>query len=194
MNLAVLLSGTGRTLDNFHEAIAAGRMPGAIKVVVSNVESALGLEKARRYGYAAACGPDSDAINRILAGYEIDLVLLAGFLKLYRPPAHLARRVLNIHPSLIPAFCGAGFYGMRVHRAVWEKGVKVSGCTVHFANDVYDDGPIVVQKCVDISGCASPEEIADAVFAAECEAYPEAVRLVAEHGVDHFWDRGGEGR
>ena len=193
MNLAVLLSGTGRTLDNFHESIRSGRMRGEIRVVVSNAEDALGLEKARNYGYPAHHAPDNEAINRVLAGYDIDLVLLAGFLKLYTPPPHLARRVLNIHPSLIPAFCGAGFYGMRVHRAVWDKGVKVSGCTVHFANEVYDEGPIVVQKCVDISGCQGPEEIAAAVFAAECEAYPEAVNLVAEKGVDHFWDRGRQG-
>ncbi len=191
MKLAVLLSGTGRTLDNFHDAISAGRMRGEIQVVVSNVEGVLGLEKARKYGYPAHHAPDNEAINRVLSGYDIDLVLLAGFLKLYRPPENLARRVLNIHPSLIPAFCGTGFYGMRVHRAVWDKGVKVSGCTVHFANDIYDDGPIVVQKCVDISGCSGPDEIADLVFAAECEAYPEAVNLVAEKGVDYFWNRAG---
>ena len=121
-------------------------MPGSIEVVVSNMAEALGLEKARNYGYPAFHAPDSEATNRILADYEVELILLAGYLKLYQPPPHLARAVLNIHPSLIPSFCGPGFYGMRVHRAVKARGVKVSGCTVHFANEVYDEGPIVVQQ------------------------------------------------
>ncbi len=188
MNLAVLLSGTGRTMDNFHQAINSGRMRGEIRVVISNVAGVPGLEKAAGYGYPAHYARDDEAINRIIAGYDVDLVLLAGFLKLYTPPAHLGRRVLNIHPSLIPSFCGPGFYGMRVHRAAWNRGVTVSGCTVHFANDLYDDGPIVVQKCVDVVDCASPGDIAERVFAVECEAFPEAVNLVGEKGVDYFWD------
>ncbi len=187
MRMGVLLSGTGRTLDNFHERIAAGTMQGEIVVVVSNVAGALGLEKARRYGYPAVHAEGNAAINEVLAAHGVELVLLAGYLKLYQPPPHLSRSVLNIHPSLIPMFCGAGFYGMRVHRAVFERGLKVSGCTVHFANEVYDEGPIVVQKCVSIADCATPEEVAARVFDAECEAYPEAVNLVHERGVDAFW-------
>lgn len=188
MNLAVLLSGSGRTLDNFHNHITAGTMPGAIKVVISNVKDVLGLQKAENYGYPAHHAATSEAINRVIAHYDIDLVLLAGFLKLYTPPAHLSKAVLNIHPSLIPSFCGDGFYGMRVHRAVYEKGVKVTGCTVHFANEVYDEGPIVVQKCVSLEDTDSPEDIAHKVFEAECLAFPEAVRLVAEKGVNYFWE------
>lgn len=187
MNLAVLLSGSGRTLDNFQQQIEAGRMAGRIQVVIANTADALGLAKARGYGLAAFHAPDSAAINRILADYPVDLVLLAGFLKLYTPPEHLRRAVLNIHPSLIPAFCGAGMYGMRVHRAVKERGCKVSGCTVHFANEVYDEGPIVVQKCVSLADDDSPEQIAAKVFAAECEAYPEAINLVARRGIASFW-------
>ena len=187
LDLAVLLSGTGRTLDNFHERIAAGTMDGRIAVVVSNSADALGLEKARRYGYPAHVGKNNDEINAILADHDLDLILLAGFLKLYVPPPALARRVLNIHPSLIPSFCGAGYYGMRVHRAVYERGVKVSGCTVHFANEVYDEGPIVVQRAVALDDDDDPEAIAAKVFAAECEAYPEAVNKVAARGVEYFW-------
>ena len=146
--LAVLLSGSGRTLDNFHQRIRAGALHAEIQVVVSNVASALGLEKARRYGYPA-CHATSDAeINRILAGYDIDLIALAGYLKLYAPPPQLRRAVLNIHPALIPSFCGAGFYGHHVHEAVKAKGCTVSGCTVHFADERYDEGPIVLQQCV----------------------------------------------
>lgn len=187
MKMAVLLSGGGRTLDNFHERLLAGTMQGEIAVVVSNLAEAKGLAKATGYGYPAFHAADSAATNLILANYGIDLVLLAGYLKLYQPPANLARRVLNIHPSLIPAFCGPGFYGMKVHRAVKARGVKVSGCTVHFANEVYDEGPIVVQRCVPVESEDNPEDIAARVFAAECEAYPEAINLVCERGVDYFW-------
>jgi len=186
--MAVLLSGTGRTLDNFHEKIEQGLLRGRIQVVLSNQADALGLVKARNYGYPAFHASDNDSINAILRDYDIDLICLAGFLKLYVAPASLRRAVLNIHPSLIPAFSGAGFYGMRVHRAVKARGVKVTGCTVHFANEEYDEGPIIVQKCVPISAHDSAEDIAGKVFAAECEAYPEAINLVDEQGSEYFWD------
>lgn len=187
MKMAVLLSGSGRTLDNFHDRMIAGTMQGSIEVVIANVPGVLGLEKAEKYGYPAFHADDNAGTNRILADYNVDLVLLAGYLKLYQPPSELARSVLNIHPSLIPSFCGAGFYGMRVHRAVKERGVRVSGCTVHFANEVYDEGPIVVQKCVPVDESDTPEDISARVFAAECEAFPEAINLVIEKGIDHFW-------
>jgi len=187
--MAVLLSGSGRTLDNFHERIKAGALDAEIQVVVSNVADALGLEKARRYGYPALHAVGNPAVNEIIGRYDIDLIALAGYLKLYEPPKHLQRAVLNIHPSLIPSFCGAGFYGHYVHEAVKARGCKVSGCTVHFANEVYDEGPIVVQKCVPVNDTDTPDDIADRVFAAECEAFPEAVNLVAEKGIDYFWNR-----
>jgi len=187
MKMAVLLSGSGRTLDNFHERIAAGTMRGSIEVVISNLPDALGLSKARNYGYPAFHAKDNAATNAILLEYGIELVLLAGYLKLYQPPPHLRQAVLNIHPSVVPSFCGAGMYGMRVHRAVKARGVKVSGCTVHFANEVYDEGPIVVQHCVALNDADTPEDIAARVFAAECEAYPEAINTVAARGIDSFW-------
>ncbi len=187
MKMAVLLSGSGRTLDNFHERIAAGTMQGSIEVVISNLPDALGLTKAQKYGYPVFHAKDNGAINAILQEYGVELVLLAGYLKLYQPPPNLRRGVLNIHPSLIPSFCGAGMYGMRVHRAVKARGVKVTGCTVHFANEVYDEGPIVVQKCVALDEADTPEDIATRVFAAECEAYPEAINTVVTRGIDSFW-------
>lgn len=189
MKMAVLLSGSGRTLDNFHKRLHNGTLQGSIEVVVSNKSGALGLEKAHKFGYPAFYATDNDAINQILANYAIDLILLAGFLKLYTPPPSLAKSVLNIHPSLIPAFCGDGFYGMRVHRAVHARGVKVSGCTVHFANQEYDQGPIVVQKCVPLTDDDTPDDIAAKVFAAECEAFPEAINRVNALGIDYFWNR-----
>jgi phosphoribosylglycinamide formyltransferase-1 len=189
LKIAVLLSGSGRTLDNFQQRIQAGSLNAEIQVVISNVGSALGLDKARRYGYPAFHAVNSAATNAILANYQIDLIVLAGYLKLYQPPAALKQRVINIHPSLIPAFCGPGFYGHHVHEAVLARGCTVSGCTVHFADAIYDNGPIVLQRCVDISGCGTADEIADAVFAVECEAYPAAINLVDKHGAAHFWTK-----
>ena len=189
LKMAVLLSGSGRTLDNFHERITGGSMAAEIQVVISNVSSALGLEKARRYGYPAFHAVGSELTNRILAGYEVDVICLAGYLKLYTPPPHLAQAVINIHPSLIPSFCGAGFYGHRVHRAVKERGCTVSGCTVHFADELYDEGPIILQKCVTLDDRDSIDDIAARVFAAECEAFPEAINLVDARGIEYFWKR-----
>ena len=187
--MAVLLSGSGRTLDNFHERIQAGTLQARIEVVIANVADALGLKKAERYGYPALHAVGRRATNEIIARYEVDLIVLAGYLKLYSPPEPLKRNVLNIHPSLIPAFCGAGFYGHHVHEAVKARGCKVSGCTAHFANEVYDEGPIVVQKCVALDDEDTPDDIAAKVFAAECEAYPEAINLVDRKGINYFWDR-----
>ncbi len=189
INMAVLLSGSGRTLDNFHERIKAQTLAGRIQVVVANVPSALGLEKAQNYGYPAFVAQNSRETNAILADYPVDIVCLAGYLKLYEPPPPLARRVVNIHPSLIPMYCGTGFYGDRVHRAVKSRGCTVSGCTVHFADEHYDEGPIILQKCVTLKYEDSIKEIAAKVFAAECEAFPEALNLVDRYGVDFFWKR-----
>lgn len=187
--MAVLLSGSGRTLDNFHDRIQNGTLNAEIQVVISNVKDVLGLQKAAKYGYPNFHAAGNAAVNNILQDYDVSLVCLAGYLKLYQPPAELSRSVLNIHPALIPAFCGDGFYGMRVHRAVKAKGAMVSGCTVHFANDVYDEGPIVVQKCVPLDFDDTPDDIAHKVFEIECIAYPEAINLVDEKGVDFFWRR-----
>lgn len=189
LKMAVLLSGSGRTLDNFHERIRGGTLNAEIEVVISNVGDALGLEKARRYGYPAFHAVGNTAVNGTLADYAVDLIVLAGYLKLYVPPEELKQRVLNIHPALIPSFCGPGFYGHFVHEAVKKRGCTVSGCTVHFANEVYDEGPIVVQQCVALDDSDSPDDIADKVFAVECVAFPEAINLVDEKGVDYFWNR-----
>ena len=189
LKIAVLLSGSGRTLDNFHERIVSGTLDAEIQVVISNVRDVQGLSKAEKYGYPAFYGADNEAINAILQEYPIDIICLAGFLKLYEPPPSLARSVINIHPSLIPAFCGDGFYGSRVHRAVKKRGCLVSGCTVHFASEVYDEGPIIVQKSVDLDYDDTPEAIAVKVFDAECEAFPEALNRVNEKGLDFFWKR-----
>lgn len=189
LKMAVLLSGSGRTLDNFHDKIAEGSLQAEVMVVISNKDDALGLTKAENYGYPAYHAAGNEAINAILSDYEVDIICLAGYLKLYEPPPPLAKAVINIHPSLIPSFCGDGFHGSIVHRAVKERGCTVSGCTVHFANENYDEGPIILQKCVPLSYDDTVDEIAANVFDAECEAFPEAINLVDEKGIEYFWQR-----
>jgi len=191
LKMAVLLSGSGRTLDNFHERIKNGTLAGEIQVVISNVAGVLGLKKAEKYGYPAFHAEDNEQLNRILQDYEVDIICLAGYLKLYTPPPELARAVINIHPSLIPSFCGDGYYGHHVHEAIKKRGCTVSGCTVHFANENYDEGPIILQKCVELSYEDDADTIADTVFAVECEAFPEAINRVDRLGIDFFWNRVG---
>jgi formyltetrahydrofolate-dependent phosphoribosylglycinamide formyltransferase len=193
LNLAVLLSGSGRTLENFQNMIDQGRLSARIAIVVSSKRNAYGLVRAQQHGLDAIAVPrqqyDSlqafnNAINDVLAHYDIDLVVLAGFLSLYRPPAHLAGRVMNIHPALLPAFGGKGLYGDRVHRAVIASGAKLSGCTVHFADEQYDQGPIILQKAVPVEDDDTVETLAARVFAAECEIYPKAIQLYAENRLE----------
>lgn len=189
LKMAVLLSGSGRTLDNFHDRIKEGSLQAEVQVVISNVADALGLSKAEKYGYPAFHATSNDEINSILKDYDIDIITLAGYLKLYQAPSNLSNAVINIHPSLIPAFCGDGFYGSRVHKAVKKRGCMVTGCTVHFANEVYDEGPIIHQQSVSLEYSDSPDDIATKVFAAECEAFPEAINRVDDKGIDFFWHR-----
>jgi len=189
LKMAVLLSGSGRTLDNFHQRIAEKTLAAQVEVVISNSADALGLKKARSYGYPAFHAQGSQTTNTILADYEIDIICLAGYLKLYTPPPELEKAVVNIHPSLIPMFCGDGYYGSVVHRAVKERGCMISGCTVHFANEVYDAGPIILQKCVSLTYDDSIDDIAAKVFEAECLAFPEAINLIDDKGIDFFWQR-----
>ncbi len=189
LKMAVLLSGSGRTLDNFHTRFQEGSLQAEVQVVVSNVSGALGLTKAENYGYPAFYASDNDTINSIVKDYDIDIIALAGYLKLYKAPADLSRAVINIHPSLIPAFCGGGFYGSIVHKAVKKRGCMVSGCTVHFANEVYDEGPIIYQQSVVLDYDDTPDDIAIKVFAAECEAFPEAINRVNDKGIEFFWNR-----
>lgn len=192
LKMGVLLSGSGRTLDNFHERIHKGTLAGEIQVVISNVQGVKGLTKAENYGYPAFHAVGNDQTNNILKDYDIDIICLAGYLKLYSPPPELSRAVINIHPALIPSFCGDGFYGHFVHDAVKKRGCTVSGCTVHFANENYDEGPIILQKCVELGYDDDVDTIADKVFDIECEAFPEAINRVDELGIDFFWKRVGQ--
>jgi phosphoribosylglycinamide formyltransferase 1 len=190
--IAVLISGGGTTLRNLIEKIAAGTLPVEIAVVVSSSPTAGGLEFATEAKIPTAV-VERKAFARGPAGQEefsravfdhchrakADLVALGGFLKRLVIPEDFAGRVVNIHPALVPSFCGEGFFGHRVHEAVLEYGAKLSGCTVHFADNQYDHGPVILQKAVPVLDDDTPETLAARVFAAECEAYPEALRLLA---------------
>ncbi len=158
-------------------------------LVVSNRNDAFGLERASRAGIRAAVVERSECASRdefsrrifdLCRDARVDLVCLGGFLQLLPIPDDFAGRVMNIHPALIPAFCGKGYYGHRVHEAALEMGVKVSGCTVHFADNVYDHGPIILQGVVPVLDDDTVDTLAARVFEQECEAYPEAIRLFAE--------------
>jgi phosphoribosylglycinamide formyltransferase-1 len=189
IRLAVLLSGSGTTLQNLLDRIADGRLKAHIAGVVSSKADAFGLVRARKANLPTlvverrACA-DRAEFSRLVFAFcrdrDADLVCLAGFLQLLEIPADFTNRVLNIHPALIPAFCGKGFHGLAVHRAALEAGVKVSGCTVHFADNEYDHGPIVSQRVVPVLDDDTPETLAARVFAEECEAYPEAIGWFAE--------------
>ena len=188
VRLALLISGSGTTLQNFLDRIASGHLTAEVVVVIASRTDAAGLERARQAGIAAVAVPRkeftdvdrfNDALHTELRRYTFDLILLAGFLSPFQLRGAYAGRVLNIHPALIPAFCGKGFYGEKVHRAVIESGVKVSGCTIHFADDDYDHGPIVSQGAVPVLDTDTPETLALRVHGLENELYPEAVRLWA---------------
>ena len=186
LRLAVLLSGNGTSLENLFDRIDAG-LPARIEVVISSRKNAYGLERARKRGVPAIAIPRkqnstsfNDAIHAELAEYEIDLVALLGFLSLFELRGKFEGRTLNVHPALLPAFGGQGFYGERVHRAVLAAGVKVSGATVHFASDEYDRGPIILQEAVPVLEGDTVERLAGRVVAAERRLVPEAIQLIAE--------------
>jgi len=184
--LAVLLSGGGTTLQNLIDRIADGRLAATIVQVVSSSTDAYGIERALRAGLPATVVTPGEAGSRQEFSRRIfdlcrragaDLVCLAGFLQLLPIPDDFQNRVMNIHPALMPAFCGEGFYGHRVHEAVLAYGAKLSGCTVHFADNQYDHGPVILQRSVPVLDNDTPESLAARVFEEECEAYPEAIRL-----------------
>jgi phosphoribosylglycinamide formyltransferase 1 len=187
--IAVLISGGGTTLRNFIEKIAAGRLPVEIALVISSSAKSRGLQYAEQAGipqmvvaWNSFAGQEdfSRAIFDACRQKQVDLVVMGGFLKRVIIPDDFLDRVINIHPALIPAFCGQGYYGHHVHEAVLDYGAKLSGCTVHFADNQYDHGPVILQKAVPVLDDDTPDTLAARVFEAECEAYPEALRQIAE--------------
>ena len=184
LRIVVLISGGGTTLLNLTRHIDAGRLEVEIPLVISSSPKAGGLRFAQDAGIPGAvirrkAFPSQDAFSQAIFDrcrqVKADLVVMGGFLKRIAVP-----EVTNIHPALIPSFCGQAMYGHRVHEAVLDYGVKLTGCTVHFADNQYDHGPVIVQKAVPVLDDDTPDSLAARVFEAECEAYPEALQLIAE--------------
>jgi formyltetrahydrofolate-dependent phosphoribosylglycinamide formyltransferase len=188
IRIAALISGGGTTVLNLQQQIDSGDLNAEIVRIIASRPDCAGIEKARNAGLAVEVIARKDfsstvefsaAIFRSVEESRADLVTLAGFLSLIEIPEAFRCRVMNVHPSLIPAFCGKGFHGRHVHEAVLARGAKVSGCTVHFADNEYDHGPIIVQRTVPVLDDDTSDTLATRVFEAECEAYPEAIRQFA---------------
>ncbi|RHN03857.1 phosphoribosylglycinamide formyltransferase [Roseburia intestinalis] len=192
LKLAVLVSGGGTNLQAIIDAISAGKITNAcISVVISNNANAYALERARAHGIEALCISPKDfesreAFNQAfldkLNSYNVDLVVLAGFLVVLPEMMikEYTNRIVNIHPSLIPSFCGKGFYGLKVHEGVLARGVKVTGATVHFVDEGTDTGPIILQKAVEVEQGDTPEVLQHRVMEqAEWVILPKAIDLIA---------------
>ena len=193
LRVAVLLSGHGTSLENLLEHIDAGKVEAEVVAVISSKKGAYGLERARKRGIPALTlarrdYPDidqfNDALHAALADHDADLIALLGFLSLFQSRKQYTNRVLNVHPALIPAFSGQGFYGQRVYDAVLDAGVKVTGATVHFTDDEYDHGPILLQEAVSVEADDTAETLADRVTAAERRLVPQAIQLIAQGRVE----------
>ncbi len=193
LRLGVLISGGGTTLENLVTRIADGRLRNVgIELVVSSRRDVRGVEIARRAGLPvevvrprdfADIGAFSRTLGNVLTHAGVELVAMAGFLCLWRIPAPLRGRVLNIHPALLPKFGGRGMYGHHVHEAVLAAGETQSGCTVHVADDEYDHGPILAQRRVPVQPGDDPATLAERVGRAERELYPEIIQEIADRGL-----------
>ncbi len=194
MRLAVFASGGGTNFQSILDAIARGALPATAALLISNRPGAGALERARRHEVPTlVVDPDAHATPEAhgaalldaLAAHDVSFIALAGYLRKI-PPAVVGvfrGRMLNIHPALLPAFGGKGLYGMRVHRAVIEHGVKWTGVTVHLVDEDYDTGPIVLQEPVRVEPGDTPETLAARVLEVEHRLYPEALRLFAEERI-----------
>jgi len=204
LRLAVLISGGGTTLRNLIQRIAAKKLDAKIDLVISSSPTAKGLVFANDANIPTLIVPQdkskspeefSQATFDPCRQAGVHIVVMAGYLKLVPIPTDFTNRVTNIHPALIPACCGPGMYGQRVHEAVLESGARIGGCTVHVVDNQYDHGPIILQRQVPVLDDDTAETLAARVFSAECEAYPEALRLIGlgrvtiENGQVHIKDK-----
>ena len=190
LNIGVLVSGGGSNLQAIIDDCENGEIKGNIKVVISNKEDAFGLERARKHNIRAVFEKNEDKVIKILKEENVDLVVLAGYLKIISPKfvsefenkmtTTIKHRKLNIHPSLIPSFCGDGFYGEKVHQAVIGYGAKVSGATVHFVNEEADAGPIIMQDTVKVMDNDDAKTLAKRVLEVEHTILPRCVKLFCE--------------
>ena len=183
VKIAVLISGSGTNLQSLIDACNRKEINGEIKLVVSNKESAYGLVRAKNSNIKAVFEKDENKVLALLKEEKIDLIVLAGYLAIISDNFinQYENKIINIHPSLITSFCGSGYYGLRVHKKAFERGVKVAGATVHFVSNVVDGGPIILQKAIDVSSCKSPEEMQEKILLnVEHKLLPEAVKLFCD--------------
>lgn len=197
LKLAVLVSGGGTNLQAIFDAIDSGKIQNAeVSVVISNNQNAYALARAKKHGVEAVCISPKDFADRAafnqaflkkLDSYQADLVVLAGFLVVL-PQEMIQRyqnRIINIHPSLIPSFCGKGYYGLKVHEGALARGVKLTGATVHFVDEGTDTGPIILQKAVEVKQDDTPEILQRRVMEeAEWKIMPEAINLIVNDKVE----------
>lgn len=183
LNIAVLVSGGGSNLQSIIDGTESGYINGKVKLVLSNKLGVYGLERAKNHNIKSIVESDEAKIIEILKEENIDLVVLAGYLKIIGPKFVEAfkNKIINIHPSLIPAFCGEGYYGKRVHKAVLDYGAKLSGATVHFVDEGADTGPIIMQASIDVKHDDTPESLAERVLEVEHKILKESVKLYCEN-------------
>ena len=184
-NIAVLVSGGGTNLQSIIDATEAGEINGQIKVVISNKENAYGLERARKDNIEAVFEDDEKKVMEILKEKEIDIVVMAGYLKIISADFvnEFKNRMINIHPSLIPSFCGKGYYGKKVHQGVLDYGAKVTGATVHFVTEGADEGPIIMQESVKVEQDDDADTLAARVLKVEHQILKKSVALLCDDKV-----------
>ena len=184
LRIATLLSGRGRSIMNLEKRIRDGALNAEIRTVIAHDDSLPGVERCREMGLDVRIVPStspescSDAIDEVLRGSDAELICLCGYLRRFRVGEAWSGRVVNIHPSLLPDFGGKGMYGRRVHQAVLDSGNRVSGCTIHWVDEEYDRGPIILQKRCEVREDDDIASLSERVFELECHAYPEAIASV----------------
>lgn len=183
VKIGVLISGGGTNLQAVIDGCENKSINGEVRVVISNKENAYGLERARNHNIKAICEKDENKIIEVLKENEIELVILAGYLKIVSPKLvnEYRNKIINIHPSLIPAFCGKGYYGEKVHQGVIDYGAKVTGATVHFVDEGADTGPIIMQKTVEVKEDDDTKKLAKRVLEVEHEILTKSISMFCEN-------------
>ena len=183
LNIGVLISGGGTHLQAIIDETKSGGINGTVKLVISNKEDAYGLERARLSKIKAVYETDEDKIIELLKENNIDLIVLAGYLKIITPKFvdEFRNKIINIHPSLIPSFCGKGYYGEKVHQGVIDYGAKVTGATVHFVDEGADTGTIIMQEAVNVEQDDDAKSLAKRVLEVEHRILKESIRLFCEN-------------
>ena len=183
LNLGVLISGGGTNLQAIIDETKSGGINGTVKLVISNKENAYGLERTRLSKIKAVYETDEDKIIGLLKENNIDLIVLAGYLKIITPKFvdEFRNKIINIHPSLIPSFCGKGYYGEKVHQGVIDYGAKVTGATVHFVDEGADTGAIIMQETVNVEQDDDAKSLAKRVLEVEHRILKESIRLFCEN-------------